>query len=56
MGRRRKGRAVSGWINLYKPAGITSTQAPERLLGAGAFMTAEDFADPRLRDLIETQV
>ena len=36
--------------------GITSTQAPERLLGAGAFMTAEDFADPRLRDLIETQV
>ena len=27
MGRRKKGDPVSGWINLYKPVGITSTQA-----------------------------
>ena len=35
--------------------GITSSQSPERLLRAGAFMTAEDFTDPRLRAMIETQ-
>ena len=37
MSRRRKGRAVSGWISLDKPSGITSTQAVSRvrwLLGA----------------------
>jgi tRNA pseudouridine55 synthase len=27
MARRRKGRPISGWLNLDKPAGITSTQA-----------------------------
>ncbi len=27
MSRRRKGRPISGWLNLDKPAGITSTQA-----------------------------
>lgn len=30
--------------------GITSSQAPEKLLEAGAFMTAADFTDPRLRN------
>jgi HAD superfamily hydrolase (TIGR01509 family) len=30
--------------------GITSSQVPERLREAGAFMTAEDFTDPRLRN------
>jgi HAD superfamily hydrolase (TIGR01509 family) len=30
--------------------GITSSQVPEKLLGAGAFMTADDFTDPRLRN------
>ena len=32
--------------------GIASTQHPEKLLGAGAFMTARDFTDPQLRVLI----
>jgi HAD superfamily hydrolase (TIGR01509 family) len=32
--------------------GIASTQDPERLLEAGAFMVAEDFTDPELRALI----
>jgi HAD superfamily hydrolase (TIGR01509 family) len=32
--------------------GITSSQNPERLLDAGAFMTAEDFTEPRIRALI----
>jgi HAD superfamily hydrolase (TIGR01509 family) len=36
--------------------GIASSQDPEKLLRAGAFMTAEDFNDPQLRGLIETQV
>ncbi|MBA2713414.1 MAG: HAD family phosphatase [Rubrobacteraceae bacterium] len=36
--------------------GITSSQAPERLLTAGAFMTADDFTNPQLLALIETQV
>ena len=27
MSRRRKGRPISGWLNLDKPAGLTSTQA-----------------------------
>jgi tRNA pseudouridine55 synthase len=31
MARRRKGRPVSGWINLDKPAGLTSTQAVGRV-------------------------
>jgi len=35
--------------------GITSSQAPEKLLEAGAFMTAQDFTDARLRALIETR-
>jgi HAD superfamily hydrolase (TIGR01509 family) len=35
--------------------GIASSQHPERLLGTGAFMTAEDFTDPQLLALIETQ-
>ena len=35
--------------------GIASSQAPEILLGAGAFMTAVDFTDARLRALIGTQ-
>jgi HAD superfamily hydrolase (TIGR01509 family) len=30
--------------------GITSSQVPERLRVAGAFMTVDDFTDPRLRD------
>ena len=30
--------------------GITSSQVPEKLLEAGAFMTADDFTDPRLRN------
>ena len=33
--------------------GIASSQDPERLLGAGAFTTAEDFTDPQLRALID---
>jgi HAD superfamily hydrolase (TIGR01509 family) len=32
--------------------GITSSQAPERLREAGAFMTVEDFTDARIRGLI----
>ena len=32
--------------------GITSSQVPERLLEAGAFMTVDDFTDVRVRDLI----
>jgi len=32
--------------------GIASTQHPEKLLGAGAFLTAKDFTDPQLRALI----
>ena len=32
--------------------GITSTQKPETLLAAGAFVTAEDFTDSQLRALI----
>ena len=35
--------------------GIASSQDPERLLGAGAFLTAEDFTDPQLLTLIDTQ-
>jgi HAD superfamily hydrolase (TIGR01509 family) len=35
--------------------GIASSQDPEKLLGAGAFMTAEDFTDPQLMALIDTQ-
>jgi HAD superfamily hydrolase (TIGR01509 family) len=35
--------------------GIASSQDPTRLLRAGAFMTANDFTDPQLRALIETQ-
>ena len=35
--------------------GVASSQEPKKLLGAGAFMTAQDFTDPRLRTLIETQ-
>jgi HAD superfamily hydrolase (TIGR01509 family) len=35
--------------------GIASSQDPKRLLGAGAFMTSEDFTDPQLRALINTQ-
>jgi HAD superfamily hydrolase (TIGR01509 family) len=35
--------------------GIASSQDPEKLLGAGAFVTSQDFIDPRLRTLIETQ-
>jgi HAD superfamily hydrolase (TIGR01509 family) len=36
--------------------GITSSQAPEKLLESGAFMTVEDFTDPHLRALLDTQV
>jgi HAD superfamily hydrolase (TIGR01509 family) len=32
--------------------GIASTQDPDKLLGAGAFMTAKDFTDPQLRAMI----
>jgi len=32
--------------------GIASSQEPAKLLGAGAFMTAQDFTDPQLRALI----
>jgi HAD superfamily hydrolase (TIGR01509 family) len=32
--------------------GIASSQEPQKLLGAGAFMTAQDFTDPQLRALI----
>ena len=35
--------------------GIASSQDPKKLLGAGAFLTAQDFTDPRLRALIEAQ-
>ena len=35
--------------------GITSSQDPRRLIGAGAFMTAVDFTDPQLRALIEAE-
>jgi tRNA pseudouridine55 synthase len=31
MGRRRKGRAVSGWVNLDKPYDLTSTHAVSRI-------------------------
>jgi HAD superfamily hydrolase (TIGR01509 family) len=33
--------------------GITSSQDPEKLREAGAFMTADDFTDPQLRALID---
>ena len=33
MGRRRKGRAVNGWLALDKPAGLTSTQALAKVRG-----------------------
>ena len=33
--------------------GISSSQDPKRLLGAGAFTTAEDFTDPQLCALID---
>jgi HAD superfamily hydrolase (TIGR01509 family) len=33
--------------------GIASTQAPETLEEVGAFMVAEDFADPKLRNLLD---
>ena len=35
--------------------GIASSQDPDRLLGAGAFTTAEDFTDPQLLALIDPQ-
>jgi HAD superfamily hydrolase (TIGR01509 family) len=35
--------------------GIASSQDKETLLGAGAFMTARDFTDPKLRALIESK-
>ena len=35
--------------------GISSSQDPKRLIGAGAFTTAEDFTDPQLRTLIDAQ-
>jgi HAD superfamily hydrolase (TIGR01509 family) len=35
--------------------GIPSSQSPEKLLRAGAFMTAEDFTDPQLQAVVETQ-
>jgi HAD superfamily hydrolase (TIGR01509 family) len=34
--------------------GIASSQAPQRLLEAGAFMTAEDFTEPQILALIDT--
>jgi HAD superfamily hydrolase (TIGR01509 family) len=34
--------------------GIASTQAPETLEKAGAFMVAEDFADPDLKELLDS--
>jgi HAD superfamily hydrolase (TIGR01509 family) len=36
--------------------GITSSQVPEKLREAGAFMTVDDFIDPRLRNVIDGQV
>lgn len=36
--------------------GIASSQDPEKLLGAGAFTTAQDFTDPQLLALIDAQV
>jgi HAD superfamily hydrolase (TIGR01509 family) len=36
--------------------GIASSQDPKRLLGAGAFTTAQDFTDPQLLALIDTRV
>lgn len=33
--------------------GITSTQVPDKLRNAGAFMTVEDFTDPQLRNVID---
>jgi HAD superfamily hydrolase (TIGR01509 family) len=35
--------------------GITSSQDPQKLLDAGAFMTAQDFTDPQLRAMIHAQ-
>jgi HAD superfamily hydrolase (TIGR01509 family) len=35
--------------------GITSSRAPKKLLGAGAFITAQDFNDARLQDLIDSR-
>ncbi len=52
--------SVSGIVSSVaagiQTVGITSSQNPERLIGAGAFTTAEDFTDPQLRVLIEAQV
>ncbi|MGE4314422.1 MAG: tRNA pseudouridine(55) synthase TruB, partial [Pseudobdellovibrionaceae bacterium] len=31
MSRRRKGSQVTGWINFYKPLGISSTQAVSKI-------------------------
>jgi HAD superfamily hydrolase (TIGR01509 family) len=36
--------------------GITSSQGPDKLRNAGAFMTVEDFTDPRLRNLIDQRM
>jgi HAD superfamily hydrolase (TIGR01509 family) len=33
--------------------GITSSQGPDKLRNAGAFMTVENFTDPRLRNMID---
>jgi beta-phosphoglucomutase-like phosphatase (HAD superfamily) len=33
--------------------GITSSQDPDKLRKAGAFMTVEDFTDPRVRNMID---
>jgi HAD superfamily hydrolase (TIGR01509 family) len=35
--------------------GIASSQEPQKLLAAGAFMVTQDFTDPQLRALIKTQ-
>ena len=35
--------------------GIASSQEPQKLFAAGAFMTAQDFTDSQLQALIETQ-
>ena len=36
--------------------GIASSQDTKKLLGAGAFVTAQDFTDPQLRALIEAEL
>ena len=52
MSRRRKGSPVSGWINLDKPLGMTSTQAVSKVRRLLDHLKSSDGG--RYQTLIET--